>query len=375
MAGIYFHIPFCKSKCNYCDFFSVTSLKDLDVLVASEISELLFRKNYIGNEPVSSIYFGGGTPSLLSIDHIAGLLKAVYDNYFVVDQCEITLEANPEDLSESYLLLLYKCGVNRLSIGVQSFNDDMLRFLGRRHDSSKLNNIISSSKLVGFNNISVDLIFGIPGMSIESYISSVNQVLNLGVQHISVYSLTIEKGTYFYKMLKNKMLIEMPEEFMIDQFNATIDLLEAEGFLHYEISNFARDGFISRHNSSYWKSEPYLGVGPSAHSYNGHSRQWNVSSIKKYCLYAGKTEDCISIENLSVTDKYNEYLLTGLRTSMGISSNYITDNFPFNIVSYFNRGLEYLCDGDLILISGDNICLTRKGMLISDYITRKLYYS
>lgn len=375
MAGIYFHIPFCKSKCNYCDFYSGRNLQRIDELVRSEIYELILRRGYLNDDVVNTIYFGGGTPSLLSIDQILRLLTTVRENFIVAETCEITLEANPEDLSHEYLLLLYQSGINRLSIGIQSFNDDVLSFLGRRHDSSKLAHIIKTAQSIGFNNISVDLIFGIPGMSFENYLESVSEVIKLGIQHISAYSLTIEKGTYFHKLLKDKKISEVGEEEILNQFTATIDILTNHGFNHYEISNYAKEGFISRHNSAYWNDQLYLGIGPSAHSYNKSSRQWNVYSTAQYCSNIFNSESFFDIEFLTETDKFNEYLITGLRTSKGISNDYILSNFSRDINSHFIKQLELMQNGDCIVYEEDRIYLTRKGLLISDYITRLLFFA
>ena len=375
MAGIYLHIPFCKSKCNYCDFYSSINLSNIDKLVHSEISELFLRKQYLGNDLVNTIYFGGGTPSVLSISHIVDLLDSIRRNFTVSNECEITFEANPEDLNENYLSLLFQVGINRLSIGFQTFNDNILTFLNRRHNSSNLDNIIRNAKSIGFNNISVDLIFGIPGLDKEAYVYSLNKFINLDVQHISTYSLTIEKNTYFYKRLKDKKFSEISEDEMIWQFNHTINILEESGYNHDEVSNFAKEGYVSKHNSAYWSNSLYLGIGPSAHSYNGSSRQWNVSSIKNYCVKLEEFGDYFCIEYLTENDKYNEYILTGLRTSKGISASFVIENFCEKIVLYFKRELKGLINSEYIIQNQDNIFLTRKGILISDYIIRILFYS
>ncbi|MEI6677839.1 MAG: radical SAM family heme chaperone HemW [Mariniphaga sp.] len=375
MSGIYFHIPFCKSKCNYCDFYSGRNLQRIDELVKSEIAELIVRKDYILNEVVNTIYFGGGSPSLLSIEQILLILSTVREYYNVSETCEITLEANPEDLTQEYLFLLFQSGVNRLSIGIQSFNDEILTYLGRRHNSSKLPYIIAGAQNIGFNNISVDLIFGIPGMSYELYLESVQEVLKLGIQHISAYSLTIEKGTYFGKLLNQNKIIEISEEDLLKQFNSTIDLLKNHGFDHYEISNYAKEGFISRHNSAYWNDQVYLGIGPSAHSFNRISRQWNVSNTVQYCSNISLSKPFFEVEFLTEADKFNEYLITGLRTSKGISNSYLVKNFNMDIYSYFIKNLKLLSNGDCIVYEEDRIYLTRKGLLISDYITRLLFFA
>jgi oxygen-independent coproporphyrinogen-3 oxidase len=374
MAGIYFHIPFCRQKCNYCDFYSKRDSTGVKDLVESEIEELVLRKDYIKGEKVNTIYFGGGTPSLLSIDYLKALLGGVKESFDVSQDCEITLEANPDDLTVAYLTSLFKSGINRLSVGIQSYNNDILKFLGRRHDRNKLTEIIHSAQRAGFGNISVDLIFAIPGMDFEVYIDSLDQVIQLGIQHVSAYSLTIEKGTYFYKLLQNNKIGEIGEEEMLRQYNATIDMLSQNGFDQYEISNYAKQGFKSRHNSSYWNDEMYLGIGPSDHSYNRVSRQWNVSDTKKYITNISLSAPFWEIEYLTKNDKFNEYLITGLRTTQGISIDYVNHNFDGKIIRHFNHEVDKLLNSNMICYNKDRIVLTRKGMLISDFILRQLYF-
>jgi oxygen-independent coproporphyrinogen III oxidase len=374
MAGIYFHIPFCLKKCHYCDFYSRSDPNGIDEIIQAEIQELILRKEYIGDEIVETIYFGGGTPSLLDVKHITLLLNCVKNIFDVSTDCEITFEANPDDLSEVYLADLYNCGINRLSIGIQSFNDDVLKFLGRRHDSKKLNYIIDIGKGIGFDNISIDLIFGIPGFDTSVYLASLKSAIQLNIQHISAYSLTIAEGTLFYKRFKNNKLSEINEDILVDQFNQTIDFLALNGFNHYEISNYAKDGFKSLHNSSYWDDVTYLGIGPSAHSYNQLSRQWNVSNSKQYCAKIKESKSFFEVEYLTPKDKFNEYLIIGLRTSNGISKKFVFDNFDDKICLHFSRELDKLFEQKLVCLVGENIVLTRKGILISDFILRNLYF-
>lgn len=374
MAGIYFHIPFCKKKCNYCDFYSIINSRDIIELVKCELLELEIRSRYINNEIVESIYFGGGTPSLLEINQIKRVLDEVNLKFEVSDDCEITFEANPDDLSEEYLLGLFMVGVNRLSIGIQSFDDNVLRFLGRRHDSFRVVDIIKNAQRIGFKNISVDLIFGIPGFTTDVYKESLDHVLSLNIQHISAYSLSIEKRTLFYKLLKDNKISEVSEEELLVQFDMTIDFLKEKGFVQYEISNYALKGFESRHNSSYWGGVNYLGIGPSAHSYNHISRQWNVSSVKNYCEGIIENKSFFEIELLSEQDKYNEYIITGLRTLKGVSISVIQNNFDFSISQHFRKVMGHLINDDLIYMHDDRVILSRKGLFISDYIIRCLYY-
>ncbi len=374
MSGIYFHIPFCKQKCSYCDFYSTKNSNGIVELVKSEIKELDLRKDYLNNDLIETIYFGGGTPSLLSINDINDLLSCVKQNFDVSPGCEITFETNPDDLTNDYLKSLYECQINRLSIGIQSYNDEILKYLGRRHDSKKLNYIIESAKKIGFNNISVDLIFGIPGMELAIYLDSVTKVIQLDIQHISAYSLTIAEGTLFYKLRTKNKLKEIDEEDLLVQFNSTIDILSGHGFNHYEISNYAKEGYKSRHNCSYWEDVNYLGIGPSAHSYNGVSRQWNVSDTLKYCNLIKSGGSFFEVEFLSLKDKFNEYIITGLRTSNGVSRRFIKENFEAKIWNHFIKEVNGLLKRELIHPFDDRVILTRRGILISDSILELLYF-
>ena len=375
MAGIYLHIPYCRSKCHYCDFYATSNMASIEELVSAERSELIARKHYIGNEVVETIYFGGGTPSVLSAIQVKDLLAVIYTNFNVASDCEITLEANPEDLAEPYLTDLHLAGINRMSIGIQSFNNDMLSYLGRGHDNSKLVNKIKAAKKAGIENISIDLIYGIPGLSLDKYLESLNEAMQLGIQHISAYSLIIEKNTFFYKLYKTNRLVEAKDDDVVAQFNATIDTLSNNGFSHYEVSSFALEGFHSRHNSSYWEGKKYLGVGPSAHSFDGISRQWNVSSIKTYMLNMKSDKDYFEVEILSEVDRYNEYLLVGLRTAKGISKKYISELFNSKINGYFLKELSKLNSDDFISVADDRVTLTRKGIFVSDLIIRTLFFN
>jgi len=374
MSGIYFHIPFCKQKCSYCDFYSTKDSNGILELVNSEIKELVLRKKYLEDDLIETIYFGGGTPSLLNKYSINSLLNSVKQNFNVSPECEITFETNPDDLTEEYLQQLRDCSINRLSVGIQSFNDGVLNYLGRRHDSKLLNFNIETAKKVGFDNISVDLIFGIPGMDLATYLDSLYKVIQLDVQHISAYSLTIAEGTLFYKLRKQNKLKEMNEEDLLLQFNATMDILSEHGFNHYEISNYAKEGFKSRHNCAYWEDINYLGIGPSAHSYNGLSRQWNISGTKKYCKLIDTNDSFFEIEILSRIDKFNEYIITGLRTSNGVSRKFIADNFEDRINQHFMNEVKKLLQQKLIHGDEDKVILTKQGILISDYILQLLYF-
>lgn len=375
MSGIYFHIPFCQKKCAYCDFYSTSNVGNIEKLIDSEVKELCLRYDYLIDKQINTIYFGGGTPSLLSSFQISKLLNEVKRLFIVAPDAEITLEANPEDLSDSYILDLVDCGINRLSIGFQSFDDDVLRFFGRRHNNKNLKHIVEFAQLSGFDNISVDLIFGYPGFDASIYINSLKSAIALDIQHISAYSLTYAEGTLLYKKLKNNQLTLLDETSSVDLFYKTIDTLKAGGFEQYEISNYAKAGFKSRHNSAYWEGVHYLGIGPSAHSYNGLSRQWNVSNSSLYCSAIEERKSFYNIEILTIKDRYNEYIITRLRTIKGISQLYFDTFFGEPYKSYFYKELNKLLYQNLVLIKEGYITLTRKGLIISDFIIETLYYA
>jgi len=282
MAGVYIHIPFCKSFCSYCDFYSITDNRDREALVHALVREVALRAGYLEGEEVETIYFGGGTPSLLSAGEAESIINAIRSSYRVTDDPEITLEVNPDDVFEGYFGSLKKAGVNRISLGVQSWDDNRLRFLGRRHDAAQSAQALELSFREGIDNVSVDLIYGIPGMTAADLKSDLEKTFTFPVTHISAYHLTIEDGTPLGKKKREGKLKETDEETSSLMFTVLGSLCREHSFIHYEISNFALEGFISRHNSSYWRQVPYLGLGPSAHSFDRRSRQWNVSDVKKY---------------------------------------------------------------------------------------------
>lgn len=374
MAGIYLHTPFCKKKCNYCDFYSDTKIKNIKAVIDSEIKELELKKNYLKHECIESIYLGGGTPSLLKINFIKALLEAINKNYLINNDCEITFECNPDDITRNYLSELKQSGINRISMGVQSFNNNALKFLGRRHSAEQAENAIITTLNEGFKNVSVDLIFGIPGLSFDNYVISLQTAVNFHIQHISAYQLTYEENTLLHKRLFNNEFTEVKEDIIIEQFDYTIDFLTRNGFRQYEVSNYAREGFMSRHNWLYWNNGKYLGVGPSAHSYDGKSRQWNNSDNLKYIWQINSGEHYYQIEILSEIDMYNEYILTGLRTSKGISLNYIRKCFNKNLSAHFSNIIKDFVEDSLINKTGDNYIISTRGINILDFIIKKLSY-
>ncbi len=339
MAGIYIHIPFCIQKCGYCDFYSIIRLTDKSNFVAALCKEIQSRKQELNNEEIKSIYFGGGTPSLLKkedFEAIIGTLKNVYD-FSTVE--ELTIEVNPDDINNTFLSEIKNLGFNRLSMGVQSFNNRILTFMNRRHNAEDAINAIELSKKNGFDNISIDLIYGIPKMTFDEWENSINTAINLDVQHISAYHLTFEPGTAFYKKLKNKVLNEVDDKESIAQYNVLINKFNKAGFDDYEISNFCRIGLESKHNSSYWTGDNYMGFGPSAHSFSNNTRRWNVSDLGAYINNINRDEVFYENEILQTKDIYNETIMLGLRTKKGVNISSILkmDN---QYVSIFNEKMQ-----------------------------------
>ena len=372
MAGIYIHIPFCKQACHYCDFHFSTSLKKKDDLIQCLVKELELRKEELQNQTVETIYFGGGTPSLLNRDELELLINTVYNNYTVIKNPEITLEANPDDLSDDVIIQLSKSPINRLSIGIQSFFERDLKLMNRAHNS---NEAIDCLKLATqyFDNISVDLIYGIPGLSNEDWLENIETALSFNVPHISAYALTVEPKTALETFIKKGIIDNVDDDLAQEQFNLLVDKLEATGFINYELSNFGKSNYFSKNNSAYWQGKSYLGIGPSAHSFNGDTRGWNVKNNSKYIKTIQNNELPIEIEVLSVTDKYNEYIMTGLRTIWGVSLEKVIDDFGENYKKYLLKHSEIYINEQLLYIEDDKLLTTRKGKFLSDGIASNLF--
>jgi len=368
MAGIYIHIPFCKSICNYCDFYSVIDEGNHKRFINVVIKEAKLRKDYLSGESISTIYFGGGTPSVLRLNELNNILVSIYELFDVEKDCEITIELNPDDVNFGWLSGLRKAGFNRLSYGIQSWNDNILKMLNRRHNSAQAAKAIEDSERAGFENISVDLIYGIPGYGSENWERDLNITLRYNIKHLSAYHLTIESGTLFSKMKKEGRLKEIDEEESNNQFNLLIEKTASAGFIQYEISNFAKDGWFSRHNSNYWKQVMYLGVGPSAHSFNKISRQWNISHIEKYISALESNKLLFRKEELSLRTRFNEYIMTSLRTMWGIDLGYVENNFEKEGYDYIiNLSRKFISYG-LMRMEGNSLILTNTGKMISDNI-------
>ena len=374
MAGIYVHIPFCRQKCYYCDFYKTVNTSLTKKFISALENEVIKRKNYLECELIETIYFGGGTPSVLNEMELTEILDFLNLNFNVSSTAEITFEANPDDLSIEYLHEIYHAGVRRLSIGIQSFQNEFLQKMNRRHDANQAIEAVENAAKTGFTDISVDLIYGLPGLARDQWKADLKQVFQLPVQHLSAYHLTYHKGTPFYTWLKKGTLKALNENESIWQFQTLIQMAKDNGFEQYEISNFAKDKKYSKHNSSYWMGVKYLGLGPSAHSFNGISRSWNVSHIEGYikALAAGLPHS--EEEILSEINKYNEYILTRIRTIWGVSTEHIKTTFGTERAFYFQQNIEKYIASDLVKQQSGIYTLTENGMFVSDEIMANLMF-
>lgn len=378
MAGIYIHIPFCKSKCAYCNFFSLVSEKKIVEYVDALKKELVARKQYLGNEKVKTIYFGGGTPSLLPVKYIDEILGIVNDNFDLISNPEITLEANPDTINKEQLFDLKSLGINRISVGIQSFNDDDLKYLDRKHDSKHALQIIDDLKSVGFEKLTLDLIYGIPTLTEEKWNKNLDIFFSTGISHLSAYALTVEPKTILGQRIEKGDLQDVSEEETVRHYNILVERTKENGFEHYEISNFAKPDCRSQHNSIYWNDEKYLGLGPSAHSYDGNSRQWNVSNLTKYIQLVNADIDAdmgryYEKEILSKEDKFNEYVMTSLRTSWGCNVEKIERDYGKSYSDYFQKNVKKYLESGEMLKNFNTYHLTDKGMLFADGIAAELF--
>ena len=372
MAGIYIHIPFCKQQCTYCDFhFSTTFESYRSQMVNTIATELRTRIDYLEGKPVDSIYFGGGTPSILNEQELSLLLREIRANYQVNSKAEITLETNPDDITQEKLTAWKNVGVNRLSIGLQSFKAEDLEWMNRAHTADESRNCVTLAKAHNFQNLTVDLMYGLPNLSNEEWKNHILHVIEMGVTHISAYCLTIEEKTVLNKWVKDRKIHPASENQQSEQFLLLVETLEEHGFEQYEISNFCRLGHEAVHNSNYWKGAWYLGVGPSAHSFNGTSRSWNIANNQKYMQRIAENEAFFDTETLSKRDQYNELLLTGLRTKYGVSLkklatlHSIPKSTESKITEFKSAGWMTEIDGVLVL--------TKSGRLKADYIAAELF--
>ncbi len=374
MAGIYLHVPFCRKTCHYCDFHFSTSLKNKDVVLNAMIKEIEKRKDYLdNNSTIETIYFGGGTPSLLEYKELQDLLDAIYKHYKIAEGVEITLEANPDDLSTSKVIQLRDNGINRLSIGVQSFFDEDLKLLNRIHSGSEAKLAIQKSQDTGIENITIDYIYAIPGLSDTRWQENLSIGLELKVPHISAYCLTVEENTPLEAFIKKGAIQPIDEEQSIRQFEILMDILTAKSFEHYEISNFAKPNFYSKHNSSYWDGTPYIGIGPSAHSFDGNKRQWNIAHNIKYANAISNDLPHYEQETLANKDKANEFILTRLRLKNGINTREFETQFGDTFFTQLMGSASNWINDKYLLIENNHLKLTKKGKLVADRISAELF--
>ncbi|HNQ68715.1 MAG TPA: radical SAM family heme chaperone HemW [Bacteroidales bacterium] len=372
MCGIYIHIPFCKSKCSYCDFYSVANTLAINDFVEALLKEIEIKKNDFERKTVKTIYFGGGTPSRLSVLEINRILDCVYKNYRISNDAEVTFEANPEDLNVNYLLGLRNCKINRLSIGLQSLDDNVLKLMRRRHNAGEGLNAVNLANKYGFENISVDFIYGIDGISLGGIQEQLETIVKLPVKHISAYHLGIEKGTLMYRRLKEGKMSIIDEILSFEQYNLIVNFTAQAGFLQYEISNFAKDGFMSRHNSAYWSRKEYLGFGPSAHSFLDNIRTFNTSSVATYCKKIKSGEKPGESEILSKSDDINENIMLALRTTNGLDMIKFEETFGRAQTDRIKSVLKTINQKYYVLENGF-LKFTTEGMFVSDSIISSLF--
>lgn len=373
MAGIYIHIPFCRQACHYCDFHFSTSAKYKDEMVQALALEIAMRKDELKGETIETIYFGGGTPSVLTNSQIAFLIDAVYRHHKVHENPEITLEANPDDLSSERINDLTTTRINRLSIGIQSFFEDDLRMMNRAHNAAEAEACLVEA-VKHFDNISLDLIYGIPGMDNEKWLFNINKALSFGVPHISSYALTVEPKTALYKMVKSGEVATPRDDVAQVHFVLLTNTLAAAGFEHYELSNFGKPGYFSKNNTAYWLGKKYLGIGPSAHSYDGESRSWNIANNVLYMKAINGNSLPSQKELLSVTDRYNEYIMTGLRTMWGVSIQKVETEFGQAYKEYLIKEAQGYINKGLLVYDDNVIKTTPKGKFLTDGIASDLFF-
>ena len=373
MAAIYFHVPFCKQACHYCNFHFSTSLKHKNPVLDAMLSELKLRKEeLVETEKINSIYFGGGTPSLLSSAEVSVLIDEVKRNFNVAVDAEITLEMNPDDDRPDYLEELKIIGVNRLSVGIQSFHEEELKLMNRAHNAQEAFDVLNRIQGL-YDNFSLDLIFGLPNSTTESWQKNVEYALQFNPTHISSYLLTVEPKTVLNHQIDNKQIKVLVEEDVLTQFNFLVDRLQAKGYDHYELSSFGKPGFRSVNNTAYWSEKPYLGIGPSAHSFNGETRSWNISNNAQYLKGISVGKPMIEREKLSIADRYNEYIMIGLRMQNGISLDYIEKNFGSDYKTLLKKGVQSQIASQVLYWDGDSLKVSRNAMMLVDGIASDLF--
>jgi oxygen-independent coproporphyrinogen-3 oxidase len=373
MAGIYIHIPFCKQACHYCDFHFSTSPKYKDEMVQALIHEITLQKNYLNGETIQTIYFGGGTPSVLSADEIIRIINTITERHTVAADAEITLEANPDDLDRQKVNAFKHTPVNRFSIGIQSFFDEDLQWMNRVHRATEAEASVKRAQDAGFENITVDLIYGYPLLTDAKWKHNLDRVFELGIPHVSAYSMTVEPQTALAAFISKKKQPPMNEGQSANQFNMMLDAMQTNGFEQYEISNFCKPGQYSRHNSNYWRGVQYLGIGPSAHSFNGDTRQWNIANNAKYIKSLTENAIPAEIEVLTETNRLNEYIMTSLRTTWGLDLDKLNTIAPGASTEVLKAAREYFDNGS-IAQNSNVLTLTPQGKLYADNVAAGLFF-
>ena len=374
MAGIYIHIPFCKRRCIYCDFFSTTQSEKKPTYIHALCQELEMRKNYLEGEEIETIYLGGGTPSQLTEEELNDIFTSLYNIYKVKEDAEITLEANPDDLTPEYVSMLRRLPINRISMGIQTFQEETLKLLHRRHTDRQAIEAFQRCREAGFRNISIDLMYGLPGETLDTWKEDLQQAISLHPEHISAYHLIYEEGTALWKLREEHQVEEADEDLSVTLFKNLIDELKQAGYQHYEISNFCLPGLHSRHNSSYWTGKKYLGCGPSAHSFNGSSRQWNIASLDNYLKGIASGKPNYEIEELDLYTRYNDFVITSIRTCWGMSLSRLRSEYGEELYRYCLRMAKSHLEQGVLEIEEDTLRLTQEGIFISDGIMSDLLF-
>ena len=374
MAGIYIHIPFCKRRCIYCDFFSTTQSEKKAEYVHALVRELEMRKDYVGDEEIETIYLGGGTPSQLSQEELEEIFAYIYKVYKITPNAEITLEANPDDLTPEYVSMIRTLPINRISMGIQTFQEETLKLLHRRHTARQAIEAFRRCREAGFQNISIDLMYGLPGETLETWEQDLQQAIDLHPEHISAYHLIYEEGTTLWNLREQNKVEEAEEELSLTLFKTLIERLTKAGYQHYEISNFCLPGLHSRHNSSYWTGKKYLGCGPSAHSFDGISRQWNVSSLEKYLEGIRSNQLDFELEELDLYTRYNDFVITSIRTCWGMPLAQLRTTYGETLYNYCLRMAKPHIEQGVLEIKEDTLILTPQGIFISDGIMSDLLW-
>ncbi len=374
MAGIYIHIPYCKSKCTYCDFYSTPQVATMEQYVHSLLCEANLRQEEVAHSPITTLYMGGGTPSVLPVELITELVNGLHELFDLSRLEEFTIEVNPDDVSSKYITALRELGINRVSMGVQSFNDNELRAINRRHTSKQAIEAVQTIQDAGIDNVSIDLIYGLPGQSLDSWKNNVEQAISLNVRHISAYCLSYERGTRLWVMREQGKVQEASDELCVAMHTTLVSKLRQAGFEHYEISNFAKPGYRSRHNSSYWNFTPYLGLGAAAHSFDGINRRFNPSSIKQYIKALSENRTVFTMEELEWWEHHDEEVMVRLRTSDGLDTTVIAKHYGSNASDTLLRKAQPFINQGLLNLNGTTLTLTPQGVMMSDHIIRTLMW-